>query len=295
MSNHNKALVPIETWAYSSPEIRFSGKAIDIGLFAEALIYYDQILLNITTENQFSEFLMWFIRQNEYSNLLALFNDDTIKLYDYSFRTSAIKDERVGAYIIMNMQDPTQEKPNTFEQRFLYHPSVVGCFDSPRKKSKLYKALRGKVIEKKAGEFSASIENARLDYLDPRRKALLIQSLVDEVYPLLNLGKPPEITVSVESSSNINKTIYNVDFEKLKSLLGPNLNFHLGAPLTGIAHCNRLIWSAAQEKCDLYLGNPMANLVGDKLYESQLRNTKIKENINRLNYEVDFPDIRPLA
>ena len=39
----------------------------------------------------------------------------------------------------------------------------------------------------------------------------------------------------------------------------------------------------------------MANLVGDKLYESQLRNTKIKENIEQLNQEVEFPNIRKLV
>jgi len=45
----------------------------------------------------------------------------------------------------------------------------------------------------------------------------------------------------------------------------------------------------------LYLGNPMANLVGDKLYESHLRNTKLKENIGQLNQEVEFPNIRKLV
>jgi hypothetical protein len=39
----------------------------------------------------------------------------------------------------------------------------------------------------------------------------------------------------------------------------------------------------------------MANLVGDKLYESHLRNTKIKETIDELNHEVEFPNIRKLV
>jgi hypothetical protein len=124
---------------------------------------------------------------------------------------------------------------------------------------------------------------------------LLLQALVDEVYPALRLGTPPTITATIEALAGANRTIYNVDFEELKRLLGPNFNFHSGTPLTGIAHCNRLIWSAAQEKCDLYLGNPMANLVGDKLYESHIKNTKTKENIGQLNEEVEFPDIRKLV
>lgn len=271
------------------------GKSIDIGLLAEALIYYDQVLLNITNQPQLAEFVNWFVAQKKYSDLLALFQDETIKLYDYSFATAAFLDAASNSYMIMNMQDPIQEQPNTFEQRFLYHKSLNGCFKNSSERKKLYKALRGKVIEVKAKDFGPSIENARQDYQDPRRKSLLLQALVDEVYPFLGLGNPPTITATIETLPGANRTTYNIDFEHLRRLLGTNVNFHGGAPLTGIAHCNRLIWSAAQEKCDLYLGNPMANIVGDKLYESHLRNTKVKETMGELNEEVEFPNIRKLV
>lgn len=295
MSDHSKALIPIESWCYNSPEIKYHGRSIDIGLMAEALIYYDQILLNITNQPQFGELINWFIAQKKYSDLITLFQDETIKLYDYSFATTAILDAAKNSYIIMNVQDPIQEQPNTFEQRFLYHESLNDCFRTASERKRLYKTLRGKVIEVKAKDFGSSIENARRDYLDPRRNALLIQALIDEAYSTLGLGNPPTVTVRIETLLGTNRTTYNIDFKELKRILGPNLNFHPGTPLTGIAHCNRLIWSAAQEKCDLYLGNPMANLVGDKLYESQLRNTKIKENIEQLNQEVEFPNIRKLV
>ncbi|MDP1715235.1 MAG: hypothetical protein Q8L41_10880 [Anaerolineales bacterium] len=295
MSNHSKTLVPLESWSYNSPEIRYRGNSVDIGLMAEALIYYDQVFLNITNQPQLAEFINWFVAQKKYADLLALFRDETIKLYDYSFATAAFLDAASNSYMIMNMQDPIQEKPNTFEQRFLYHESLNSCFRNSRDRIKLYKALRGKVVEIKAKDFGHSIENARQDYLDPRRSALLLQALVDEAYPSLGLGTPPTVTATIETLPGFNRTIYNIDFENIKRLLGVNLNFHGGTPLTGIAHCNRLIWSAAQEKCDLYLGNPMANLVGDKLYESRLKNTKIKENIGQLNQEVEFPNIRKLV
>src|SRR5690606_25376929 len=78
-------------------------------------------------------------------------------------------------------------------------------------------------------------------------------------------------------------------------LLGPRLGFHLGMPLTALAICNRLIWSAAQLNLDLYLGSPMATLVGDKLYESQVKALKTENLIHQLNTEVEFPDIRRLV
>lgn len=295
MSNHSKVLVPLESWSYNSPEIRCAGKFVDIGLMAEALIYYDQVLLNITNQPQLAEFINWFIAQNKYGDLISLFQDQIIKLYDYSFFTTAIKDERANSYIIMNVQDPVQEQFNTFERRFLYHESLNSCFKNHRERKKLYKALRGKVTEVKAKDFSSSIENARLDYLDSRRNALLVQSFLDAVYPLLGLGTPPIVTANIENLPKGNQITYNINFNEISKLVGQDLNFHQGTPLTGIAHCNRLIWSAAQEKCDLYLGNPMASLVGDKLYESHLRNTKTKETIGQLNQEVEFPNIRKLV
>jgi hypothetical protein len=295
MSDHSKALVPLESWCYNSPEIKYNGGSIDIGLMAEALIYYDQILLNITNQPQFAEFINWFVEQKRYSDLIALFHEETIKLYDYSFATAAILDAANDSYIIMNVQDPIQEQSNTFEQRFLYHESLNSCFKNSRERIKLYKALRGKVIEVKAKDFGPSVENARLDYHEPQRNALLIQALIDEIYPTLGIKEHPTITVTKETLPDKNITTYNINFDELSKLLGRNLNFHRGTPLTGIAHCNRFIWSAAQEKCDLYLGNPMANLVGDKLYESHFRKTKIKENIGQLNQEVDFPNVRKLV
>jgi hypothetical protein len=266
-----------------------------MGLMAEALIYYDQVLINIANQPQLAEFINWFVAQKRYGDLISLLQDETIKLYDYSFATAAILDPASNAYTIMNIQDQIQEQPNTFEQRFLYNQSLNSCFRNSSERKKLYKALRGKVIEVKAKDFGSSIENARQDYQDPRRKALLLQALVDEVYPSFGLGTPPTIAVTVETLPDLKRTTYNLDFEYLRRMLGGNLNFHDGAPLTGIAHCNRLIWSAAQENCDLYLGSPMANLVGDKLYESHLRNTKVKETVDELTEEVEFPNIRRLV
>lgn len=124
---------------------------------------------------------------------------------------------------------------------------------------------------------------------------MLLQALVDEVYPVFGLGDLPTITTTIDTIPRANRITYDINFDELKRLLGPSLNFHGGTPFTGIVHCIRLIWSAAQEKCDLYLGNPMANLVGDKLYESHLKYTKIEENIGQLNEEVEFPDIRKLV
>lgn len=73
-SDHSRTFVPIESWCFASPELLSRGISIDIGLLAEALIYYDQVIFNVANQTQFASVLEWFIRQNRYDDLLALFS-----------------------------------------------------------------------------------------------------------------------------------------------------------------------------------------------------------------------------
>ena len=63
MSDHSAVLVPVETWAYSAPKLKGAGTNVDIGLFAEALLYYDRVLLNFTTQPQLADALRWLALQ----------------------------------------------------------------------------------------------------------------------------------------------------------------------------------------------------------------------------------------
>lgn len=295
MANHDSVLVPVETWAYASPSLRSTGSIIDIGLFAEALIYYDCVIVNPTNQPQFANFLQWFINQNRLDDFYALLQEGSLKIYDYAFMTTVI--EKEGSYSLWNIQDQIQAKENTFEQRFLYHKEVESLFPKARHRNKLYTALRENVIEVKSEGFSDAIENAREDYKDPRRNAVVVQSFVDELYKYKRLGHPPIVEAKVVPSPDGSKhnLTWNVDFNVLSRLAGKEVNFHLGTPLTASAHSNRLIWSASNLGSDLYLPTPMSALVGDKLYESTQRISKLGKIIEDLKVEVEFPDIRELV
>jgi len=294
LSDHTTALVPLESWCYNSPELRIQGKTIDVGLLCESLIYYDTVVVNITNQPQLAELLSWFINQNKYDDFIALVNYGIIKVYEYSFASMAINNE--GVYSLINIQDSIQAKPNTFEQRFLYHNSVESVLKGSRKRKKLYKALRENIIEVKADEFGAAIENARKDWECPHRNSLLVQAFVDELYRVKNIGRSPEITSHVETTNNCERhhISYNVNFDELSNLAGEDLNFHNGTPLTASAISNRLIWSASELQCDLYLGRPLSILVGDKLFESGRKIDKTHSIIETLEEKVEFPDIRKL-
>lgn len=293
MSDHSRALVPISCWGYNSPELRDRGITVDIGLLAEALLYYDQVLLNVVNQPQFGELLNWFIQRNLYSQLLSLFRDETIKVYEYSFFTSAGPTPE-GVYDLYNVQDLVQAQPDTFEQRYLYHQDVEKHLPKVRQRNALYSALKGNVIEAKAVDFVSAIDNAKEDWLNPSRHTLILQAFIDNLYAIKGLGEPPQIEARVEVNSSGGKIHWNIDLNTIARYAGKNLKFHPGVPLTAAAICNRTLWSAAQLHCDLYLGQPMSMLVGDKLFESSLL-CKPQDIITKLIIEVEFPNIRNLV
>ncbi|MFH1362073.1 MAG: hypothetical protein ABIH69_05405 [bacterium] len=225
MSNHSRVLFPLGTWCYNSPEINHEGRSLDIGLLAESLIYYDQIFLNVETPKQFSELISWFKKENAYPELLTLFNENILNIYEYSFVSAAIKDTKAGSYVFFNMQDQTQEKPNTFEQRYLYDSSLSHVLTHSRERAKLFKALNNKVTEVKASQFGAAIDNARLDSQSSTKTTLAIQALVDEIYPILRLGPPPNITTTIEHSGSKYGINYNINLSLLSSKLGKEFKF----------------------------------------------------------------------
>lgn len=295
MAGHDTTLVPLEAWAYASPSLKVGGKSVDVGLLAESLIYYDCVYANPANATDLAELISWIASSGGIDNLYRLLEEGALKFYDYSFMTSVI--EKEGVYSLWNIQDQIQQKENTFEQRFLYHPSVEQLVPKSRHRRRLYSAFKENVIEVKSSSFSNAIENARQDFTDPRRIALVVQAFTNEVYRYRHLGRPPKVQAQVSSSEDAEKhhLTWNIDFNELSNLAGTELNFHNGTPLTASAHSNRLIWSAAMMGCDLFLPSPMSALVGDKLYESTHRATKLENTIAELKAQVEFPDIRSLV
>ncbi len=226
-----------------------------------------------------------------------MLHDGTIKIYEYSFISAAIYDEKVKSYGLMNVQDEIQAKPNTFEQRFLYHKSVEAVLPKKgRHREKVYAAFRKGTIEAKADDFGKSIDNAREDFINPQRMSLITQVFVDEIYRIRKLGRPPQIHATILPRGGTRHDInLDIDLRKIIELAGPKLNFHPSTPLTAAALSNRLIWSAAKLNSDLYLPSPMSALIGDKLYESAEVVNKAGDVIEDLKAKVEFPDIRSLV
>ncbi|TGL25380.1 hypothetical protein EHQ42_01875 [Leptospira levettii] len=292
---HEITLVPIETWAYYSPELRSKGIIADIGIFAEALLYYETVYIIPGYPECFNQFISWFQKQNALDYLLSLLNEGVIRIYDYEFLSTAI--EKNGEYSLWNVQGEDQKNSNVFEKRYLYNKEIEKILPSKtRFRSKFYEAFRKNTIEVKSDAFGASINNAIDDYQDPEKNNLTIQALVDEIYKFKELGKPPKIETKIRKISKDKVQIdWNSDLNELSRIAGANLGLNIGTPLSAYAHSNRFLWSSAATGFDLYLSNPMGKMVGNKLFEASKRNTKLSNLIDSLQEEVDFPDIRKLV
>jgi hypothetical protein len=296
MSDHKTAIVPIEAWCYQSPDVLLATNKVDVGLLAESLLYYDHVALNVGNSDHFAHLVRWFLQNSDLSTFLSLFDEDLVHIYNYAFITTAIQIEQSGTYQLMNIQDQIQAKSDTFDNRYLYTRQIDELIPKARHRRRFYDSVSRTAVEVKADDFGAAIENARLDHANPKRNALVLQSFLDDLYPLRGLGSPPQVNVDVIASPDGSKhTInWNLDLNKIAELAGKELGFHKGSPLVASALANRLLWSAANISADLYLSSPISMIVGDKLFEASAKSHNIGSIITDLKLSVEFPDIRTL-
>jgi hypothetical protein len=123
---------------------------------------------------------------------------------------------------------------------------------------------------------------------------LIVQHLVNGIYAAKGLAGTPDVVARIEADRDIYTIRLNVDFNALGHLAGTHLNITSGTPLAGSIHANRLLWSAASLKCDLFLPSPIAMLAGDKLFEASVR-VRLHDIIDSLQASVEFPEIRHLV
>jgi hypothetical protein len=86
-----------------------------------------------------------------------------------------------------------------------------------------------------------------------------------------------------------------VNFDDLSEVAGAYLNFGRHTILAAVTNSNRLIWASARHNCDLYVGRPMGQLIGNKMYECTQALSKTNNIIDSLQMKVEFPNIRRLV
>lgn len=161
-------------------------------------------------------------------------------------------------------------EPNSFPKRYLEYAALRTCFESTSQFEHFAKAVAGRVIEVKADDVGAGpIKNAYSDFVNPERNSLMTQQLVNEIYRIKGLGKPPKVEASVSKLANGDFNVsWNVRLNKLPAVeVDTPIVAAATLPLSTAAQANKYLWASERQNCDLYLARPVSALVGDKLFE----------------------------
>jgi len=302
-SDHGLALVPLGTGYHQSPDVFARGRSVDTGLLAESLIYYDRVLITVDNPVRSSELISLLVQQGlPASDIIELFRDGTLQVLNFAFYTNPYVEFREsGLHIhgLYNFQDQQMVKANSFVERFLGFEPLRSCFADNTEFDDFCRALQDRVVEIKADDIgAAAIDNAWQDFLNPDRNALMAQQLVNEIYRLKRLGKPPKVKVTVNSREDgTHQVQWNVPMDQLPALdKEVTIKGAASLPLSTAAEANKYLWVSDRQKCDLFLTSPVSIAVGDKLFETsgvEVNPTaKIQKVIESLEARVEFPDIR---
>lgn len=119
MSDHSVALVPVAAGYFQSPELFARGRTVDTGLLAEALIFYDRVLVHVDNPHQFADFVSWLTQQGlKRSDLLRLLREGSIQIYNYAFTTNPHVEPANGfIYGLYNIRDQFDGEAQFFCQK----------------------------------------------------------------------------------------------------------------------------------------------------------------------------------
>jgi hypothetical protein len=295
MSDHSRALVPIDSSQFSSLDLFEQDRFVDVGLLAESLIYYDEVLVSVFNQGQFNDLIRWFLDRDLYHELIALIKERALGIYNYAFMTLPFLTD--AGLVLQHVQDEQMARPNSFFERFIDKEDLAGLFPDRKRFNEFRNALEGRVVEAKSSEFGLGpLENALEDFKNPKRNALILQSIVDDIYRLKGLGRPPEVQAFVDAiGPGQYKATWNLDLDVLAAKSGEKLRIAPSIPVNAAATVNRITWAASRLGCDLYLPSPISMPVGDKLYEASLTPLNTAATIGTLQAQVEFPNIRTLV
>ena len=308
MASHTTAFLSITAWSYSSPEQRERGNSIEIGLFAESLLYYDNVVIEIIESNHFDEFVMWFVRQDQLATLLEMLSDGTISFQGYNYLLTPFHGAKD------NIPIPGVTRLGTADEHgnarcvplaYAFCEEFSNKYNYEYFLNRFRSLIHDRFTVCEPSEFESGLIDARNDFSDPRRKSLIVQAFIDKLYEMRSLGRPPEVKVETGQATShglidigligpLKQTTVNINLKGLQESCGPALKFDFSIALLAQASCNRAIDSARRLGTDLFLGEPMSVLVGDKLYEAA-RSIRLEKNLQELKERVAFPDVRDLV
>lgn len=305
MSDHKSALVPIGTGPYFSPDLFDQRRILDIGLLAEALLYYESVAIDVTAEAQVEGLLKWFDEQAKIPDLIALCRDGTLTFTGYNFSVMPFSTRVRGVPMDVVTLALTGCKQGgdaaCYPLEYIMGGGPSQIISNSQYVSELQAAVASHFLVHDATDYRTVSENAMHNSRITQRYSLVVQAFVDEISNLRQLPYQLEVSPTfgpaIQGWVNIGLPgevrLINLDqvVQEITPHLGNNITFDRQTVLCAECDCGRIIKSAILMNGDLYLGSPISSLAGDKLYESA-KYVGVEKIIDQLKAEVAFPDVR---
>lgn len=310
MADHSITLAPVATGFFQSPDQKVKGRTVDVGLLAEALVYYDSIYVHVDNHEQFADLISLLIQHGLTYDQLCQFVEDGILRFFVTVWMAPVMgfgrhDMVSGLY---GLREEAMNDRNYFANKFLESEGLRSSFTEFGDFKKSYFDRFCNSVEKTTVSFTNDeicdgvIENAYEDFLNPKRNKLIVRNLLKAVYEANGLGKPPFVRVSIKEvlSDNLDRVarnpgsfvigrnldnglykIYEVAYnndlmsniKRLEYTKTPLVKSLASLPLSESGRTNLILRSAERLGCDLFMPDPASKLVGDKLFEIDHRNS----------------------
>lgn len=289
-----RVFVPIESYALASPEILLRNVRTDSGLFAEALILFEKIDLNVTTSDNLADILQGFMQSfGSISPFLDLINSGDVRLHYFDFISAPI--EKNGILSIWNMQDNVAERSHqsSFQQKILYNSAIEKVIPKARHRTRLYEAITKSVVIDASDKYASAIMAAREASKSNSEIEFMLNAFKDSLPKDKRKLLPENIIVKTvfDEKEKLTRHTYNFDFNRINPLL-PNLNLSNHLPALGLVQTHRIICASQQHDCDVYLPTPLSYLVLAKMDSLLDNGRKFKKSAIDLTNKASFPDIR---
>ncbi len=290
------ALVPIPTWYGNAPELHMAGIPADVGAFAEALLFYDRLLVQVESERQLHCLLSWFTSSVDSDRFTKLLEEGSVQFIYFDWVATPVQRNDSDDYLLWNI---VEEKPKGLNPDRLYKfkkrviPLPSRYFSSSRKMRRFADVLHSSVVVVDVDSFGNGISVSRAWVEQQETHRLILQSLVDSLHSTGALEGCPKVEVTVEDLKRGKKRIHsNVSFDDIAKKLPVNSGFGKSVPLAIGTNLARLAWAAANNDTDLYVSNPMLTAANHLISEAVGEAGKVQSGLDVLSTEHSLPDIR---
>ena len=284
-------LVPIETGFGNAPDLMKRGIVADIGAVAEALIYYDTVIINVAHSEHFHELFEWFKISDSPQSLLNMMKSGEVFFHHYNFSVNPIYIPQEGRYLFYNVDEPKGDRLQLFRHRVV--KSISRYFNTYRKRKAFFDSLDDSVITVEADTFGSAVKDSHKYIADEGNFIFLLRCIFNSLKNAKFIENIPDIHLVSKSVSNGRiKMEVSIDLRQYSKIIGKEFNFGEHTPFAMVTSTNRLIWSAAMQHSDLYLNNPTFEFLYERMHSAVKHFGDTKLSLRKLNMEVDFPDIR---